>query len=588
MQEKTLDFLPVASEPHACPKPSRKSKFKALLHVLILALVAGAIGTAAFHGGTSCGRKDSSIAETFDGTCGQVDVLFPQRHSQLWANLTATFGSRDYQSKTITWLSEAIQVPTESWDAMGPVGEDPRWEVLAPFHEYLEKAFPLVYSNLKVTKVNTYGIIYEWKGTSPELKPVLFAAHQDVVPVETNTVDEWNYPPFSGHFDGEKIWGRGASDDKSGLIGVLVALETLISHGYQPTRSIVLASGFDEEVSGLRGAATLAPVLQDLYGKNGFAFVIDEGSGFGKEYGTTFAMVGTAEKGYTDVEVKVASAGGHSSLPPDHTSIGILSAMLTHLESNPFKLEFSRDHPLYGSLQCLATHATNMPHDLRKLIRASTTSDDAMSKLTSTMSKDRSMKNLIGTTQAIDLISGGIKANALPEQAAAIVNHRISVTSSLKATKDRDVQLLTGLASQFNLSFTAFGEVVARGSEGSLTLGDPFHDGLEPAPITSTDAAPFQVLSGTIRATFNSHRGLTGPDHIFVTPGTMSGNTDTRYYWDLAPSIFRYNHQNFGDVLIGVPKGIHTVNEYMEADSFMEMIEFFTMLILNTDESTHL
>lgn len=44
------------------------------------------------------------------------------------------------------------------------------------------------------------------------------------------------------------------------------------------------------------------------------------------------------------------------------------------------------------------------------------------------MSKDRSMKNLIGTTQAIDLISGGIKANALPEQAAAIVNHRISVT----------------------------------------------------------------------------------------------------------------------------------------------------------------
>lgn len=111
MQEKTLDFLPVASEPHACPKPSRKSKFKALLHVLILALVAGAIGTAAFHGGTSCGRKDSSTAETFDGTCGQADVLFPQRHSQLWANLTATFGSRDYQSKTITWLSEAIQVP---------------------------------------------------------------------------------------------------------------------------------------------------------------------------------------------------------------------------------------------------------------------------------------------------------------------------------------------------------------------------------------------------------------------------------------------------------------------------------------------
>jgi hypothetical protein len=34
------------------------------------------------------------------------------------------------------------------------------------------------YSNLKVSKVNTYGLIYEWEGTSPGLKPILFAAHQ--------------------------------------------------------------------------------------------------------------------------------------------------------------------------------------------------------------------------------------------------------------------------------------------------------------------------------------------------------------------------------------------------------------------------
>lgn len=42
-------------------------------------------------------------------------------------------------------------------------------------------------------------------------------------------------------------------------------------------------------------------------------------AGFGKAYDTAFAMVATAEKGYTDVEVKVATAGGHSSMPPDHT-----------------------------------------------------------------------------------------------------------------------------------------------------------------------------------------------------------------------------------------------------------------------------
>jgi hypothetical protein len=29
--------------------------------------------------------------------------------------------------------------------------------------------------------------------------------------------------------------------------------------------------------NGIQGAATIAPVLLDLYGKNGFAFIIDEG-----------------------------------------------------------------------------------------------------------------------------------------------------------------------------------------------------------------------------------------------------------------------------------------------------------------------
>jgi len=33
---------------------------------------------------------------------------------------------------------------------------------------------------------------------------------------------------------------------------------------------------------------------------------------------------------------------------------------------------------------------------------------------------------LAGTPQAIDLIQGGVKVNALPEQASAVVNHRIA------------------------------------------------------------------------------------------------------------------------------------------------------------------
>ena len=34
---------------------------------------------------------------------------------------------------------------TESFDDMGPVGEDPRWDVFHEFHDYLAKIYPNVY-----------------------------------------------------------------------------------------------------------------------------------------------------------------------------------------------------------------------------------------------------------------------------------------------------------------------------------------------------------------------------------------------------------------------------------------------------------
>ncbi len=100
----------------------------------------------------------------------------------------------------------------------------------------------------------------------------------------------------------------------------------------------------------------------------------------------------------------------------------------------------------------------------------------------------------------------------------------------MKETKARDTGILNSLAQNFNLSFTAFGENITRGdtpSQGSLTLSEPLQAGLEPAPLTPTGegAAPYQLLSGTIKATYNSHRGLGGVDSIVIMPGMMTGNT---------------------------------------------------------------
>jgi Gly-Xaa carboxypeptidase len=470
---------------------------------------------------------------------------------------------------------------------MGPIGVDPRWDAFGPFHDYLLKAFPLVHATLKLTKVNSYGLVFHWQGSDSSLKPILMAAHQDVVPVHPNTVDQWTHPPYSGYFDGDRIWGRGSSDDKSGLIGVMASIETLLEKNFQPTRSVVLAFGFDEEASGLFGAAALAEYLLPTYGKDGFALLVDEGAGFGERLGAVIATVGIAEKGYADVRIDIASPGGHSSIPPVHTSIGMLSALLVKYESNPLEVPLARNTPIYRTMQCLAEHAPKLPSKVKTAVKKSVSSDKALKEAEEYFFQDSGFKSLTGTTQAIDLIGGGVKTNALPEQAWAVVNHRIATESSLGALQSRDIELLKPLATKFNLSYSAFGVNLSdkdAPAYGSLTLSYAFNVGLEPAPITPTDDETYQLFSGTIKATYNARRSLQG-DNIAVAPSIMSGNTDTRYYWDLTKHIFRYNHHNQGNSS-NVLGNVHTVNEYIFVDSFLEMILFFTTLILNADEST--
>ncbi|EPQ56473.1 carboxypeptidase S [Gloeophyllum trabeum ATCC 11539] len=520
--------------------------------------------------------------------CPQATPLVPEKHSELWQSLGSSYGTDEFLKKAVDNLGGAVRVPTESFDKMDEVGKDPRWEVFGPFHNYLLKTFPLVHSTLSLTKVNTYGLAYEWTGSDKSLKPLLLAAHQDVVPVDPTTVDQWAHPPFSGYFDGSRIWGRGSSDDKSGLIGILTTLETLISKGWKPTRTIVLSFGFDEEASGLHGASALGKYLEGAYGENAFAMIVDEGGGFGEQKGAVLAVPGIGEKGYLDTRVEVTSPGGHSSIPPPHTTIGILAQLLVQYEANPYKVELNRATPVYGFFQCLAAHAPQIPSSLKKSLKKSVSSDKALKEAEKELFKDPILKNLAGTTQAIDLIDGGVKTNALPERAWAVVNHRIATESSVAGAKAHDTALLRELAKQFNLSYTAFGETItSEPSYGTLTLSDAWGAALEPAPITPTgpDAAAYQILSGTIKATYNTHRSLKD-DGIVVAPGIMTGNTDTRYYWKLTENIFRYNHHNQGSGK--ALSGVHTVNESIPIDAFIEMIRFFTTLILNVDESTAL
>ncbi|EJD07407.1 carboxypeptidase S [Fomitiporia mediterranea MF3/22] len=562
-----------------------------LLCTGLVGLLVGFKGLLRLHGHV-CGGNVNGIWDALDQTgildiskqaqdlCPQADELSPVRNKAVWDAFNSQLSTDEFKTKAINWLSGSVKIPTPSFDKMDPVGVDPRWEAFAPFHEYLEESFPLIHSKLSLTKVNTYGLVYEWEGSDPSLKPLLLAAHQDVVPVDPRTVDEWEHPPFSGFYDGERIWGRGSNDDKSGLIGIMSTIETLVKADFQPTRKVVLASGFDEETSGLHGAHEIGKYLESTYGEDAFAMLVDEGGGYSEQFGGIFAVPAIGEKGYIDTRVEVSTPGGHSSIPPSHTSIGILSSLLVAYESNPMKPTIDRTTPIYGMMQCLAEHAPSMDKSLRKIILKSTNSDKTLHKLEGIIEDDLALRSFVGTTQAIDLIQGGVKTNALPEQAWAVINHRIATQGSVEAVKERDTKVIVELAEKFNLTYNAFGQTLLSGGSGSLTLSDAWGTALEPAPVTPIDAAPYKLLSGTIRSAY----AVNHDEDIKIAPGIMTGNTDTRYYWNLTKHIFRYNHNHnmFAGGRVG--GGVHTVNEVIVVDDFLEMIRFFSTLILNADE----
>lgn len=67
---------------------------------------------------------------------------------------------------------------------------------------------------------NKVGIV-ELQASSPEAETIGVLLHIDVMPPGES---EWKYPPFSGTVAEDKIWGRGAQDDKGPIIATLYGL----------------------------------------------------------------------------------------------------------------------------------------------------------------------------------------------------------------------------------------------------------------------------------------------------------------------------------------------------------------------------
>lgn len=107
----------------------------------------------------------------------------------------------------------------------------------------------------------------------------------------------------------------------------------------------------------------------------------------------------------------------------------MLASAIVHLENHPQHPHLDRSSPVYSGLLCQAEHAPELPKSLRKLVKKSVKSDVALGLLLPALLKNdekRVLRSLLSTTQAIDLIHGGVKINALPEHVETSINHRVA------------------------------------------------------------------------------------------------------------------------------------------------------------------
>jgi len=100
---------------------------------------------------------------------------------------------------------------------------------------------------------------------------IVLNAHMDTVGADNMEIE-----PFSGEIHDGKLWGRGATDDKSGLATIYGAVKSLIDSGMQLTGRIIFHSTIDEEANG-SGAGTLACIDAGYIGDS--AIVADGSAG---------------------------------------------------------------------------------------------------------------------------------------------------------------------------------------------------------------------------------------------------------------------------------------------------------------------
>ena len=159
-------------------------------------------------------------------------------------------------------------------------------------------------SNAKQLSTDGNPVVYANWDKAPGKPTVLIYGHYDVQPVNES---EWDNPPFSPVIKNNRIYGRGASDDKSGVITAICAIEAMLkTDGKLPVNVKFLFEG-EEEIGSPNFKKFLENNKELL--KTDIAVTADDIQDSETEPVITLSLRGAAQLEFT---VKTANTDAHS------------------------------------------------------------------------------------------------------------------------------------------------------------------------------------------------------------------------------------------------------------------------------------
>jgi acetylornithine deacetylase/succinyl-diaminopimelate desuccinylase-like protein len=378
----------------------------------------------------------------------------------------------------------------------------------------------------------TAAMVVRYRGDGTGGRPIALMAHMDVV---TAKPEDWQRNPFKLIEENGYFFGRGTSDNKSGVVMLAATFIRLKQEGFVPTRDLIIVFTGDEETS-QDTMAELVSQHRDLVDAE-FALNTDAGGGVLDETGKPLVFgIQTAEKTFADFELTTRNPGGHSSTPRADNAIYDLADALKRVQAYQFPTQWNDT-----TLAAFKTAGETTPGKLGDAMRAFANNphDEAAAQV---LAAEPEQVGKTRTTCVATLLRGGHADNALPQSATANINCRIFPGVAVDDVR-KTLQAVVGSAVEVSL------------------IGD----------ATASDSSPLRpdVMAAVTKAVHGIRPG------VKITPEQESGATDGKHF--RAVGIPTYGVD--GMFMKDSDAFAHGLNERVPVQSFYDDLAYWYALL---------